>query len=279
MRPQENRLMLIIMNLRIILNYHIAGRFGEKLTVRKMRGTIDMKAEKNIASSILVVEDNQDLMETLAFILERGGFITQRAKTARDALALLGQHSFDLVLLDIMLPDISGFEVCRILRERQDSADISIIFLSAKSEEIDKVVGFEIGADDYITKPFSVKELLLRINAVLRRKNQLKQGNSYSFGELLIDMDAPKVTVKEQEIALTALELRLLHLLYSRKGRVQTRSQLLNNVWKIDADITTRTVDTHIKRLREKLQTAGSYIKTIRGIGYRFITDNELIKL
>lgn len=233
--------------------------------------------ESNQSSSILVVEDNPDLMETLSFTLERGGFIVNKATTAKQAFQLLDQARFDLVLLDVMLPDESGYEVCRILREKDVTKDLPIIFLSAKCEEIDKVVGFEVGADDYITKPFSVKELLLRIHAVLRRQKIKPDGNNkFAFGDLSVDLDKPQVVVRQQEIALTSLELRLLHLLYIRKGRVQTRMELLNSVWRIEADIMTRTVDTHIKRLREKLSTAGHYIRTIRGIGYRFITDSEL---
>lgn len=230
-------------------------------------------------ASILVVEDNLDLIETLTFTLERGGFVTHKAKSAKEALRAIDQQSFDLILLDVMLPDESGFELCRAVRERKSTAEIPIMFLSAKSEEIDKVVGFEVGADDYITKPFSVKELLLRINAILRRKlAKTDDKNRFSFGTLSVDMEIPKVTVEGDEIILTSLELRLLHLLYARKGRVQTRMQLLNSVWKIEADITTRTVDTHIKRLREKLASACGYIRTVRGIGYRFITDEELAK-
>lgn len=228
-------------------------------------------------SSILIVEDNADLSETLAFSLERNGFHTTKARTAKDAFAILEQKSFDLVLLDVMLGDESGFEICRNLREHKATADLPVIFLTAKSEEIDRVVGFEIGADDYITKPFSVKELHLRINAVLRRtKTPTEKSMLFAFGALVVNIEVPKVSVNGLEILLTSLELRLLHILYSRKGRVQTRAQLLNSVWKIEADITTRTVDTHIKRLREKLMAAGNYIRTVRGIGYRFATEEEL---
>lgn len=228
--------------------------------------------------SILVVEDNADLVETLSFTLERGGFLVEKALCAKDAHRALLNKTFDLILLDVMLPDESGFEFCRRVREQSNIADIPVVFLSAKSEEIDRVVGFEVGGDDYITKPFSVKELLLRINAILRRKkNPTPDKNAFSFGVLTFDMSVPKITVNDQEVLLTSLELRLLHLLIERKGRVQTRTQLLNSVWKIEADISTRTVDTHIKRLREKLLSAGNYIKTVRGIGYRFITDDERI--
>lgn len=230
------------------------------------------------SSSILVVEDNADLIETLTFSLERSGFITTKARSAKEALRILDEQSFDLILLDVMLGDATGFEVCRLVRQRKSTADLPVIFLTAKAEEIDKVVGFEVGADDYITKPFSVKELHLRINAVLRRKKTpTPKISQFSFGALSVDIDIPRVNVNGQEIPLTSLELRLLHLLYTRKGRVQTRVQLLNCVWKIEADVTTRTVDTHIKRLREKLMTAGVYIRTVRGIGYRFATEEELL--
>ncbi len=228
-------------------------------------------------ASILVVEDNPDLIETLAFSLERGGFKVTKARSAHDALQRIDKAPFDLVLLDVMLGNESGLEVCRVLRERKSTSDLPVIFLSAKSEEIDKVVGFEVGADDYITKPFSVKELHLRISAVLRRRKLPEQKPSqFHFGSLSVDFDIPKVTVNNTDISLTSLELRLLQLLYSRQGRVQTRAQLLNCVWKIEAHITTRTVDTHIKRLREKLLSAGAYILTVRGIGYRFITESEM---
>jgi two-component system phosphate regulon response regulator PhoB len=233
--------------------------------------------EKALPSRILVIEDNADLMETLTLILTRAGFLVEKAKNARDAYCALSLKSFDLILLDAMLPDESGFLLCRTLRDRKATADIPIIFLSARSAEIDKVAGFEVGADDYITKPFSVKELQLRIEAILRRKKKITNNTQiYSLGKLFLDVGIPKVIVDEEEINLTSLELRLLHLLFLRQGRVQTRSDLLNSVWKIDADISTRTVDTHIKRLREKLLSAESYIITVRGIGYRLATDEEL---
>lgn len=239
----------------------------------------DMKIEQKVEHamhSVLVVEDNPDLMETLSFTLARGGFSITKAVTGKEALTLVDNGSFDLVILDVCLPDASGFMICHSLRERSRTKEIPIIFLSARAEEIDKVMGFEVGADDYITKPFSVKELILRMNAVLRRKRPVVDDDNFSFGMLRVHKDIPKVFVCDKEVFLTSLELRLLFLLYSRKGRVQTRTQLLNHVWKIEADITTRTVDTHIKRLREKLLEAGHYILTVRGIGYRFITEGEI---
>lgn len=227
-------------------------------------------------STILVVEDNADLRETLSFTLMRAGFSINQAKNAKEAYQALSEKIFDLILLDAMLPDESGFELCRTLREQKVTADTPVIFLSARSAEIDKVAGFEVGADDYITKPFSVKELQLRIEAVLRRKKKSINRQIYSLGLLFLDVTIPKIVVADEEINLTSLELRLLHLLFLRQGRVQTRSELLNSVWKIDADISTRTVDTHIKRLREKLLIAQNYIITVRGIGYRLATDEEL---
>lgn len=227
--------------------------------------------------SILIVEDNLDLMATLHFMLERAGFHIKTARTAHEAYVAIAHEDFHLVLLDIMLPDESGFVICRRLREHKAHGDMSIIFLSAKAEELDKVVAFELGADDYITKPFSVKELLLRIHAVLRRKNPSETRQSkFVCGALTVDFSLPRVWINDHEIVLTILELRLLELLLLRRGKVQSRAQLLTSVWRIEADISTRTVDTHIKRLREKLSIAGSYIRTVRGLGYRFISDDEI---
>jgi|SRR5579871_796412 len=226
--------------------------------------------------SILVVEDNRDLIETLGLTLERGGFIAHKAFCAKDAFRAVAEYSYDLIMIDVMLPDESGFELCRAFRERKGLKDTPIVFLSARSEEIDKVTAFEMGADDYITKPFSVKEMLLRINAIIRRHRPLGEAPTISFGALMLDIKTPKIMVNGSALSLTSLELRLLHLLITRRGRVQTRSSLLSAVWNIEADISTRTVDTHIKRLREKLVSAGSYIRTVRGIGYRFITEDEL---
>jgi two-component system, OmpR family, phosphate regulon response regulator PhoB len=239
----------------------------------------NQSSEKVKPRTILVVEDNADLIETLSFTLMRAGFSVHKAKNANEAYQQLSKKIFDLILLDAMLPDESGFELCRSLREQKALADIPVIFLSARSAEIDKVTGFEVGADDYITKPFSVKELQLRIEAVLRRKKESSSLQIYSLGILFLDVGIPKITVADEEISLTNLELRLLHLFFLRQGRVQTRSELLNSVWKIDAEISTRTVDTHIKRLREKLLAAQNYIITVRGIGYRLATEEELAYL
>ena len=176
-----------------------------------------------------------------------------------------------------MLPDGSGLDLCRKLKADQSTNSIPIIILTAKDDEVDKVVGFELGADDYVTKPFSVRELILRIKAILKRKVQKPEITEVEreFGELRIDSDSHEVFVNGEEVSLTALEFRLLKQLVDRRGRVQTRDQLLSDVWGYSADITTRTVDTHIKRLREKLGPIGKYVQTIRGVGYKFTRTSD----
>jgi two-component system phosphate regulon response regulator PhoB len=222
---------------------------------------------------ILVVDDEADIVDTLTYNLQQEGFRTRAAKTGAEGVKAALERPFpDLVLLDLMLPDLSGTEVCRRLRTEEALGRLPIIMLTAKDAEIDRVVGFEVGADDYVTKPFSVRELMLRIRAVLRRSSEVPLPNGIKkveFGKLLVDPDAHQVWVGTEEIILTALEFRLLATLLERRGRVQTRTTLLEDVWGIHADITTRTVDTHVKRLREKLGEAGDYVETIRGVGYR----------
>ncbi len=222
---------------------------------------------------ILIVEDEPDLASTLEYALQKEGYQTRVAHNGQDALGSVNKDPLpDVVLLDLMLPDISGTEVCRRFRDSERTREIPIIMLTAKGEEIDRVVGFEVGADDYVVKPFSVRELLLRVRALLRRA-QRPEGEPEEvvrFGRLRVDREAHRAWVDEKEVVLTALEFRLLYAFISRKGRVQTRDALLSDVWGIDADVTTRTVDTHVKRLREKLGEIGSYIETLRGVGYRF---------
>lgn len=231
---------------------------------------------------ILIVEDEQDLIRTLEYNLHREGFETKSAMTGELAFEQAWNEPIpDLVLLDLMLPDMSGLEVCRQIRANTLTKQVPIIMLTAKSEEIDRVVGFEIGADDYVVKPFSVRELLLRIRAILRRAQQNNSGEkdeeqeTLQFGELRLDLPGHRVWREEEEVKLTALEFRLLRTLLTRKGRVQSRETLLNDVWGIKADVTTRTVDTHVKRLREKLGDSGRYIETLRGVGYRWCERPE----
>lgn len=222
---------------------------------------------------ILIVEDERDLANTLKYNLEREGYQTRVALTGQQALELAAAEPIpDLVLLDLMLPDISGTEVCRRVRQQERTRSVPIIMLTAKGEEIDRVVGFEVGADDYVVKPYSVRELLLRIGAVLRRASgeEERDEDDLTFGMLSVNTAAHRVTLAGEEITLTALEFKLLTTFLMRKGRVQTREVLLNDVWGIHANVMTRTVDTHVKRLREKLGDAGNYIETLRGVGYRF---------
>jgi two-component system phosphate regulon response regulator PhoB len=233
-----------------------------------------MVVESNGQRRVLVVEDEPDLRELLTYNLESAGFKVEAVERGRDGLAAMEGFAPDIVLLDIMLPDIPGTEVCRRIRTGTEGRQPAIMMLTAKGEEIDRVVGFELGADDYVVKPFSVRELLLRIQAVLRRSQTgpaITIGPTISFGRLRIDRDAPSVLVDDREVSLTALELRLLCTLYERRNRVQSRSVLLDDVWSVSGENATRTVDTHVKRLREKLGPVGSYIETIRGIGYRFV--------
>ncbi len=220
---------------------------------------------------IFIIEDEQDLIDVLQYNLTREGYTVDSATNGTEAIRRIGDAAPNLVLLDLMLPDMSGVEICRHLRNDRRTQHLPVIMLTAKGEEIDRVVGFEVGADDYVVKPFSVRELLLRIKAVLRRANEPSTGGGVSvFGCLTIDIPAHRVLVNDREVVLTALEFRLLVTFFERKGRVQSREVLLEDVWDIHADVTTRTVDTHVKRLREKLGDAGLYIETIRGVGYRF---------
>ena len=221
---------------------------------------------------ILIVDDEPDLVATVDYNLRREGYATRTATSGRDALAAAAQSPLpDLIVLDLMLPDMPGTEVCRRLRSAESTRAVPVLMLTAKGDEIDRVVGFEVGADDYVTKPFSVRELLLRIGAILRR-SQHEQGETsmVQFGRLSLDHDAHRVWVDGEEAALTALEFRLLGTFLSRRGRVQSRETLLSDVWGMSPEVTTRTVDTHVKRLREKLGPAGVYIETLRGVGYRF---------
>jgi two-component system phosphate regulon response regulator PhoB len=219
---------------------------------------------------VLVVEDEADLREILRYNLGAAGHEVRLASTGREGLRMAQEQRPDVVLLDVMLPDIPGTQVCKQLKTDAATKGIHVVMATAKGEEIDRVVGFELGADDYVVKPFSVRELLLRIQAVMRRTEPGQPASLIAFGALRIDRHAHRVWVDAEEIQLTALEFKLLVTLHDRQNRVQTRGQLLSDVWGMEADIETRTVDTHVKRLREKLNGAGKYIETVRGVGYRF---------
>jgi two-component system, OmpR family, phosphate regulon response regulator PhoB len=230
----------------------------------------------SIMATILIVEDEADLRQVIEFNLEAAGHRVLTASTGAEGLKIAEQAKPDLVLLDIMLPDITGLDVCRQLKTKPDTKGIAVVMLTARAEEIDRVVGFELGADDYVVKPFSVRELSLRISAILRRSETSVEPESVvRFGILRLDREGYRAWVDDQEIELTALEFNLLMTLYDRKDRVQSRSVLLEDVWGMSADVTTRTVDTHVKRLREKLVGARDYIETVRGVGYRFVGKPE----
>jgi len=229
-------------------------------------------------AKILVIEDEADIQQILDYNLREKGHKVTLAGRGEEGLRLVREKKPDLVLLDLMLPDMSGTEVCRQIKSDPQLKTTQVIILTAKGEEIDRVVGFELGADDYVVKPFSVRELLLRIQAILRRGTpEAEATDAIQFGKLKIDRGAHRVWSAEQELELTALEFKLLVTLFERKNRVQSRSTLLNDVWGIEADITTRTVDTHVKRLREKLGESGDYIETVRGVGYRFAETPEAV--
>jgi len=222
---------------------------------------------------ILVVEDEMQIARTLRDYLEVAGFEVTVVGDGGAALASARGERPDLVVLDLGLPTMDGLDVARELRR---TATTPIVMLTARSEESDRIVGLELGADDYMTKPFSMRELLLRVAAVLRRaRGDMDESSTVRFGRLRIDKAAHRVWVDEHEIELTSLEFKLLVMLHERKNRVQTRESLLEEVWGVAADITTRTVDTHVKRLREKLGAAADYIETVRGAGYRFAEAPE----
>ena len=224
--------------------------------------------------NILIIEDDHDIAELIAYNLKQEKINSEICSNGSLGLNKAKKINPDLIILDLMLPDIEGLEISRLLKQDQKTKHIPILMLTAKSEEIDRIVGFEVGADDYLTKPFSPRELVLRVKAIARRLKDEPQSQAEkqpaSFGLLFIDPQKFEVRVNNKEIKLTAIEFKLLEYLLSTKGRVATRDILLDRVWGYYAAITTRTVDTTVKRLREKIGEAGDYIETIRGIGYRF---------
>jgi two-component system phosphate regulon response regulator PhoB len=225
-------------------------------------------------SRILVVDDEKDLRSLLEYNLTQAGFTVQTAQDAREALSKLKGAPPDLVILDLLLPDLPGTDVLKAVK--REHPKLPVLMLTAKGEEVDRLVGFELGADDYVVKPFSVRELVLRVRAVLRRAEASDaELPRYQFRDLAVDIERHQVSVAGKVVDLTALEFRLLTTLLQRKGRVQTRQTLLTDVWGLSGDLATRTVDTHIKRLREKLGAASEYVETVRGIGYRFVEDER----
>ena len=227
--------------------------------------------DKN-AFTILIIEDEPDISELIEYNLTQSGYSILVSNNGENGIENTRKHLPDLILLDLMLPGINGIDVCRILKNDKDTSDVSIIMLTALGQEEDIVKGLETGADDYVTKPFSVRELILRVKAILKRGSEKKEILEVvrQFGDLRIDIDSHEVHVDNVEINLTALEFKLLRQLVDTRGRVQSRDQLLSEVWGYSSEVTTRTVDTHIKRLREKLGPMGKYVQTIRGVGYKF---------
>ncbi|HEY6874155.1 MAG TPA: response regulator transcription factor [Geobacteraceae bacterium] len=220
--------------------------------------------------TILIVEDEKDLAELVAFNLGKEGYRPIIALDGPAGLDAARNNSPDLILLDLMLPGMPGIEVCKALKGNQKTATIPIVLLTAKGEEIDRVVGFEIGADDYAVKPFSTRELLLRIKAVLRRaRPETAEGKIIRIGAIAVDTERHIVTIEGAEIILTTTEFKLLLTLAERLGRLQSRELLLKDVWGYNYSGDTRTVDTHITRLRTKMGDAAGMIKTVRGFGYK----------
>jgi phosphate regulon transcriptional regulator PhoB len=224
---------------------------------------------------ILVVDDERDLVELVSYNLEKEGFTVLRAYNGEDALELVRTKAPDLMILDLMLPGLQGLEVCKTVRRDERSTSLPIIILTAKEDEVDRVVGLEMGADDYVTKPFSVRELIARVRALLRRveANRHVEREFFSCGDLYIDYASCKVSVKNRDILLSPTEFKLLSFFTRHPGRVYTREQILDNVWGDTAFVTPRTVDVHIRRLRaqiEKDPEEPSYLLTVRGLGYKF---------
>lgn len=225
---------------------------------------------------ILIVEDDKNISKLVKFNLEKANYDCTIAVSGEKALEALDDRSADLIILDIMLPGMDGYEICRTIKAKEKLKNIPIIMLTAKGEEVDRIVGLELGADDYIVKPFSPRELVLRVKAILKRgKAESVKKDILVAGDMAVDIPKHKVTVKDKVIELTQMEFKLLVTLMERRSRVQTRDRLLSDVWDMDSSIDTRTIDTHIKRLREKLGKPGSLIETVRGLGYKFKEEDE----
>ncbi len=225
-----------------------------------------------MSNRILVVDDEPDALELIEFNLKSAGFEVATAMDGESALKKARSLLPELIILDVMLPEIDGLEVCKLLRKDPATARMPIVMLTAKAAEIDRVLGLELGADDYVTKPFSPRELVLRVKGLLRRKGETAEDKTarIQLGDLVIDLPRHEVLVAGKRVELTATEFKLLTVLAQRRGRVQSRDQLLRDVWEYDSLIDTRTVDTHMRRVREKIGKAARHLETVRGVGYRF---------
>jgi len=225
---------------------------------------------------ILIIEDDPDIVNLLKFNLEQEGYQVAIAEDGEEGLKKARTENPTLILLDLMLPKMSGLDICRIIKGDKATKKTPIIMVTAKGEEVDRVVGFELGADDYVTKPFSPREVLLRIKAILKRvenSGEPQEVEALVEGDLEINIPRHQVKIKEKEIVLTKTEFDLLLTLVQGKGRVYTRDTLLNRVWGYEAEVDTRTVDTHMRRLREKMGLLSNRLETIRGVGYRFLEE------
>jgi DNA-binding response OmpR family regulator len=232
--------------------------------------------ELAVMKSILIIEDEKDIVDLIEYHLKQSGFSAISALDGSTGLERARKKRPNLIILDLMLPGMDGKDICRSLKSNPMTQSIPILMLTAKAEETDRLIGFELGADDYVTKPFSPKELVLRVKAILRRKEVDSEGEKIiQMGDLLIDIDRHHVSIKKSPVRLTSTEFKLLVELVSKKGRVQTREHLLDRVWGYTYEGYARTVDTHIRRLREKMGPLGDSIETIRGVGYRFREESE----
>ena len=229
-----------------------------------------------MSKHILIVEDEKDLSDTLEYNFKNAGYKVSMSLEGNKAISLAtGKNNPDLVILDLMLPDISGLDVCKEIRSNPVSKNTPILMLTAKGEEVDRILGFELGADDYLVKPFSLRELILRVAVLLKRNVPIESDENIKLGDLNIDLAAHRVFVESNEVTLTAKEFDLLVHLARHNGRVQTRDYLLEQIWGYSSDVTTRTVDTHIKRLRSKIGSFGNLIETVRSIGYRLNYNSD----
>ncbi|MGC9196409.1 MAG: response regulator [Syntrophobacteraceae bacterium] len=222
-------------------------------------------------SKILVVEDDPDIAQLLALTIKKAGFEVSLSENGNDAVGLIRRHPPDLVILDLMLPGMDGFEICREIKREPRTAEVPVLILTARGEEIDRIIGLELGADDYVVKPFSPRELLLRVRAILRRSSQEYHPRTvFNKSGMQIDFEAHRLNIEGEEIILTATEFKLLSELINNQGKVLNREQLLDRVWGYHFEGYARTVDTHIRRLRQKLLGCADWIETVRGVGYRF---------
>ena len=241
-----------------------------------MKSKIDLEKHPPKKAKILVVDDEPDALELIGFNLKAAGYEVITAEDGNEALKKARAFLPALILLDLMIPEVDGLEVCKILRREAATAGIPIVMVTAKAAELDRVLGLELGANDYVTKPFSPRELVLRVKNLLNRSGPIEEKKSrYEIGDLVIDIGRHTVTVTGRTVELTATEFKLLTTLAERRGRVQSRERLLLDVWEYETAVDTRTVDTHMRRLREKLGKAARLLDTVRGVGYRFRDDTD----